>query len=82
MYQKDPMQLALFRFGLISPLLPLTEEGKLKEKIQEQADKIWTLPNGRLRKFGFSTIEAWYYSYKRGGLDALKDKQRHDKGTY
>ena len=82
MNEKDPMQLALFRFGLISPLLPLTEEGKLKEKIQEQADRIWTLPDGRLRKFGFSTIEAWYYAYKRGGLDVLKDKQRHDKGTY
>ena len=39
MNEKDSMQLALFRFGLISPLLPLSEEGKLKENIQAEVSR-------------------------------------------
>jgi transposase InsO family protein len=34
-----------------------------------------------MRTFGPSTIEGWYYAYRRGGLEALFDRPRSDKGS-
>ncbi|MFB6371656.1 MAG: helix-turn-helix domain-containing protein, partial [Bradymonadaceae bacterium] len=32
------------------------------------------------RRYGFSTLERWYYAYKNDGLEALKPKPRADRG--
>lgn len=75
-------QLCWFRYAVIAPLLS-TEPGKtLKERIEEQAARLWTSPDGRTRQIGFGTIEKWLYDYKRQGIEALKARRRCDAGSF
>lgn len=39
-------------------------------------------PPGRRasKRYGVSTLERWYYAYRRGGLDALRPAPRSDRG--
>lgn len=71
-----------FRFGVISPLLSQDDPRSLKERIEEQAERIWTLADGRLRQYTPATIEDWYYDYRKGGFEALVNPPRSDKGTH
>ena len=76
------MSLAWFRYGVIAPLLA-PEPGKtLKERIDEQASRLWTLPDGRVKSIGFGTIEKWLYDYRQGGVDTLKTRRRSDAGAF
>ncbi len=82
MNEEHARKMGYLRFGVISPLLSQDDPRSLKARIEEQANKIWTLPNGRLRQFTADTIEDWYYDYRKGGIDALINPPRRDKGTY
>ena len=46
-------EMAMFRYAVITPLLHGNDERSLKKRVREQAAKIWTLPNGRLRQFSW-----------------------------
>ena len=75
-------EMAMFRYAVITPLLHGNDERSLKKRISEQAAKIWTLPNGRLRQFSLSGIEDWIYAYRRDGIAGLSTGQRSDKGDF
>lgn len=75
-------QMAYFRYGVISSLLPGHEGKNLKERLRELGDRLWTLPDGRVVQFSWQTIEGWYYDYRAGGMGALTSNVRKDCGTY
>jgi transposase InsO family protein len=49
--------------------------------IRELAAREYAIPGTRRRHLGEKTIEAWYYAWRRQGLDALVPKTRADRGT-
>lgn len=74
--------MAMFRYSVISPLLCGDEEKSLKKRMIEQAEKIWTLPNGSCRQFSWGTIEDWLYKYRNSGIKGLTNDQRSDNGVF
>ncbi len=78
---KSKQELAAWRYGVIAPLLHLQRQHTLKEHIQQLADCDWSLPQGVSRTLKADTIKKWYYRYRQGGLPALEDQTRSDKGT-
>lgn len=77
-------RLALLRFAIIGDLLVAPPPpGQLGAAIRALADKTWTLPDGTVTRFGYSTIESWYYK-ARGAADpvgVLTSTPRSDRGT-
>ncbi len=73
---------ALFRAEVIGTLARRELlRGELAVAIRELA-KLRYRPPGRraTRCYGVSTLQRWYYAYRRGGLDALKPDARSDRG--
>ncbi len=70
------------RFGVISPLLSNDDQRPLSERVAEQARKVWTLPDGRMRQYAPATITDWYYDYRLRGFSALVNPERSDKGSH
>ncbi len=75
-------QLALFRYQVIAPLLSVITTGEtLREEIQKASERYYLVPGSKVvRKYAFKTIENWYYQYKRGGIEFLKNASREDLG--
>jgi transposase InsO family protein len=76
---------ARFRFAVVGPLLSSPpQRGELAEEIKRLSKKTWRHPiTGDPRRFGFSTIEAWYYTARRHPSDpvgALRRQLRSDYG--
>ncbi len=76
---------AQFRFSVVGALLASPpEEGKLQEALEELADKQYLHPihQDLQTKFGFSTIERWYYKALStlDPMPALARKLRSDAG--
>ena len=78
----EAKQTAYFRFGIISPLLRPGPGETLKAGLESQAATTWVRPNGQACIYAVSTIEDWLYRYRNGGLDALIDSPRRDRGTF
>lgn len=78
MNEKTREEIALFRYGLIAPLL----NGHLepKEYFQQLEGKVHVIPYYGERKIAVKTIQEWLRHYKRNGFDALKPKARSDRG--
>ncbi|MDX1645133.1 MAG: DDE-type integrase/transposase/recombinase [Thermoanaerobaculia bacterium] len=75
---------AHFRLGVIGPLLVAgeLERGQLAEALRELAAQRYRPPGSPVtRRYGFSTIERWYYAFRRGGIDALMPALRADRGA-
>jgi transposase InsO family protein len=73
---------ALFRMGVIGPLTvqDLTR-GELTTRLRELAEQRFRLPGSDItRRFQFSTLERWYYAYRKLGLDGLMTRPRSDRG--
>lgn len=75
-------EMAMFRYSVINPLLHGDGNRSLKKRMSELADRIWTLPNGKLRQFSWGTIEDWYYTYRNYGFAGLVKQQRKDSGKF
>jgi putative transposase len=75
--------IALFRFGVLGPLVSARlEHGDRAAYFAEAAARSHIMPpDGRVVRLSPRTIEAWFYLYKRGGFDALLPDTRADKGT-
>ena len=73
---------ALFRAGVVGALARSElSHGELAAEIRKLADRRWRSPGRRATKqFGASTLERWYYAYRRGGLAALRPDARSDRG--
>jgi transposase InsO family protein len=75
-------EMAMFRYSVINPLLHGGGNRSLKKRMSELADRIWTLPDGKLRQFSWGTIEDWYYTYRNYGFAGLVKQQRKDNGKF
>ena len=82
MDEKKIESMAMFRYGVIVPLLNLDERHVLVTEMRLLANRIWILPDGRHRQFAWGTLEDWYYDFQRGGFEALRKGARRDAGTF
>lgn len=77
---KDPAEtVALFRAQVIGPLLCREHgsHGELAQAFRELAAEPVRPPGCDVtRHFAASTLERWYYAFKRGGLEALRPQSR------
>jgi transposase InsO family protein len=73
---------ALFRSEIIGALTRRDlDRGELREELRALTRKRLRPPGSTVtRCYGLSTLERWYYAYKRGGLEALRPTPRSDRG--
>jgi transposase InsO family protein len=78
----DIHPMALFRYSVLGPLVSRVElhRGELKATLQELAARHYDIPGSRNSLLSEKAIEAWYYAWRRGGLEALTPKPRSDRG--
>jgi transposase InsO family protein len=81
MQDVDAQKMAMFRFGLIAPVINNTfaEPSKMAYYRAVTSD-VLTLPNGKRTSYSPSTLSYWEMLYSKGGFDALVHKARSDKG--
>lgn len=83
MKPEQDMSLAVWRYGVISPLLHLHPDQKPKGQIlQDMARRTYVRENGQRVRLSPETIRKWLTRYRQGGLPALADKPRKDKGKH
>jgi transposase InsO family protein len=72
-------RIALKRYQIISPVLaePAREQN---EYFRKQATVKHDFPRYGTRKFKVSAMKGWLKKYRKGGFQALKPKDRSDKG--
>jgi transposase InsO family protein len=73
---------ALFRSEIIGALCRRElDRGELHSALRDLSGQRFRPPGHPLaRRYGVSTLERWYYAYKRGGLEALRPGRRSDAG--
>jgi transposase InsO family protein len=81
MGDKDKHVIALFRFGVLGPLVSARLlHGDRQAHFATIAARVHQMPDGSLVELSPRTIESWYYAYKRGGFEALCPSTRSDCG--
>ncbi len=80
MNQIDPK--ALFRLSVLGPLVSREQlaRGELQQLTRELSAREYAIPGTQRRHVGEKTIQAWYYAWRRLGLDGLAPKPRADRG--
>lgn len=78
--QSPADELALFRYGIIAPVLYETR-GKQTRYFKEMAQKVFDVPGLGRRRFSWKTFKGWLRLYRKQGYDGLKPQTRTDKGT-
>ena len=74
-------KVALFRYGLIAPLvLETLPRGELTRRAQEIAARLYDIPHSTRRQVSVDTLLDWTLRYRRNGLPALSPKPRQDRG--
>lgn len=74
--------LALFRFGVIAPLVQAgVEAGKRSLLRREILLSEYEWPNGRRKPVEETTLRRWVRRYREGGFAGLIDSKRADSGT-
>lgn len=79
MTEKDRDNIALFRYGLISPILN-DQVTSQKNYLEEASSKVYQVPYYGPKEYTPKTIEGWLRTYRREGFDGLKPKRRSDRG--
>lgn len=80
---KDPAEaIALYRSQIVGPLVRRAlERGDLASALSELSKTRFCPPRSHgARTYSVATLERWYYAFKEGGLDALRPKERSDRG--
>lgn len=81
MDDKERREIALWRIGVLGPLVSARlEHGDIREHIESIVKRKHQTPDGCIVKLGASTLERWYYDYKRRGFEALYPSIRSDRG--
>jgi len=76
-----PEKIALFRYGLIAPLILETlPRGELTRRAQEIAARVYDIPHSTRRTVSVDTLLNWALLYRRAGLDGLTPRPRQDRG--
>jgi transposase InsO family protein len=78
MTNEEREAVALFRYGLIAPIL--NKHCDRQAYLQEICAQKHTVPYYGLKEFSLSTVERWLSGYRKWGFDELKPKPRDDKG--
>src|ERR1700720_2344358 len=74
-------KIALFRYGLIAPLvLETLPRGELTRRAQQIAARLYDIPHSARRQVSVDTLLDWPLRYRRNGLPALPPKLRQDRG--
>lgn len=74
-------KIALFRYGLIAPLvLETLPRGELTRRAQQIAARLFDIPGSQRRQVSVDTLLEWTLRYRRQGLDGLLPKPRQDRG--
>jgi len=78
----QPTDEALWRFGIISPLLHRGQDApSLRLEIAALARKVYLTPTGEEKRLHPDTIRHWLYRYHTLGIDGLRTKVRRDRGA-
>ena len=78
----DRRAVALWRVAVLGPLISARlEHGERCALFGAAAARTHQRPDGRWVQLSARTIEAWYYAYRRGGLEALMPQRRNDRGA-
>jgi len=82
MNNEERRQIALFRYGILAPLISgsYDDSRSIKEFFSDAAKKVYANARGEDTKITASTLERWYYSYTHNGFDALLPQRRSDTG--
>jgi putative transposase len=76
-------KLALFRYGLIAPLIIETlPRGELTRRAQEIAARHYEIPESKRSGVSVDTLLGWALRYHNGGFEALAPKPRQDRGQF
>ena len=74
-------KLALFRYGVIAPLVIETlPRGELTRRAQEIAARHYDIPDSKRTAVSVDTLLDWAGRYRNGGFEALAPKPRQDRG--
>jgi transposase InsO family protein len=74
-------KVALFRYGLIATLvLEQLTRGELMRRARELAALHYDIPFSTRTMISVGTLLKWARRYRKGGLEALSPKRRHDRG--
>ncbi|WP_209262668.1 helix-turn-helix domain-containing protein [Thiorhodococcus minor] len=78
----DIHPVALFRYSVLGPLVSRAQlpRGEPKATLRELAERHYAIPGSHHTRLSEKTIEAWYYAWQRGGIEALAPKARADRG--
>ena len=78
----DIHPVALFRYSVLGALVSRAQlqRGELKATLRELAERHYDIPGSRNSRLSEKTIEAWYYAWLHGGIEALEPKARSDRG--
>lgn len=80
MQEAEKEQVALFRYGIISPVLNGQVENQ-KQYFEQEALKKHHVPYYGLKEFTPKTFKTWLYKYRTYGFDGLKPQSRKDIGS-
>ena len=80
MEEKDRENIALFRFGLISPLINGQADSQ-KDYLAEICSQVHQVPYWGPKEYSPKTVEEWIRLYRREGFDGLKPRKRADNGA-
>ncbi|MEH2960563.1 DDE-type integrase/transposase/recombinase [Candidatus Merdisoma sp. JLR.KK006] len=82
MEQEYRHAIALMRYSAIAPLIPGLPEGyrNLADYLEKTSQKGLLHPNGEVRNYAPKTLYKWYFTYQKGGFDALLPAGRNDCG--
>jgi putative transposase len=76
-----PEKIALFRYGLIAPLILETlPRGELTRRAEEIAARAYEIPHSTRRTVSIDTLLDWALRYRRNGLEGLTPQPRQDRG--
>lgn len=77
------LQIALFRYGVIGPLVEQETfaPGEVSEIVRQIAERTHYLPGKGPICVRERTIYHWMASYRTGGIEALRPRRRKDLGT-
>ncbi len=83
MYETDSrLKIALFRYGVIAPLVCRRLEPDAAKQIRSQIlEQQFEYPDGSRRLVPIRTIRHWVAKYRKFGFKGLFDEFRSDKGT-
>jgi transposase InsO family protein len=75
-------EMALFRYGLIAPLLQDPPVKGLQEQIlRDLAAKTYRIPGSPRTQVSLTTLRRYLKAYRTGGFEALRPPSRADRGT-